>query len=80
MSEPTANFDLENALTELEKLVEAMEGGKLSLENSLQIFERGMLLTKQCQAALQQAEQKIQILLANNGEHTLTDYTPTADE
>jgi len=52
----------EEALTELESLIEALEGGDLTLENSLKSFERGVQLTRACQQALKEAEQKIQIL------------------
>jgi exodeoxyribonuclease VII small subunit len=52
----------EQALAELEALVATMEQGELSLEESLKSFERGVELTRTCQQALQQAEQKIEIL------------------
>jgi exodeoxyribonuclease VII small subunit len=52
----------EEALAELESLVEQMEQGELSLEDSLKSFERGVELTRTCQQALKEAEQKIQIL------------------
>jgi len=60
--------DFEAALEELENLVELMEAGDISLEESLKHFERGIALTRQCQQALQQAEQKVRILLNDNGE------------
>ena len=63
-SNKTPSF--EQALAELESLVESMEQGELSLEESLKSFERGVLLTRTCQQALKEAEQKIQILTANN--------------
>lgn len=56
----------EQALAELESLVKTMEQGELSLEESLKSFERGVLLTRTCQQALKEAEQKIQILTENN--------------
>lgn len=52
----------EQALSELESLVETLEQGDLSLEESLKSFERGVALTRTCQAALKEAEQKVQIL------------------
>lgn len=54
----------EAALAELEAIVQDMESGKLSLEQSLVAYERGAQLLKHCQAALAAAEQKIQILEA----------------
>lgn len=56
----------EEALTELEHLVEQMERGELSLEDSLQTFERGIHLTRRCQQALQAAEDKVEILLGDD--------------
>lgn len=52
----------EQALAELETLVTTMEQGELSLEESLKSFERGVELTRTCQQALKEAEQKIEIL------------------
>jgi len=60
--------DFETALEELETLVERMEGGEASLEESLKDFERGIELTRGCQAALTKAEQKVEILLKKDGE------------
>ena len=60
--------DLEQALAELEQLIEHMEEGDISLEESLQCFERGIRLTRHCQDALKAAEQKVKILLERNGE------------
>jgi len=58
--------DFETALEELETLVEQMEAGEITLEESLQHFERGILLTRTCQEALKAAEQKVSILLKDN--------------
>ena len=52
----------EEAMAELEALVETMEQGELTLEESLKSFERGIELTRTCQTALKEAEQKIEIL------------------
>jgi exodeoxyribonuclease VII small subunit len=56
------NLSFEDALTQLESLVEQMERGELSLEDSLASFERGVALTRRCEAALKAAEQKVEIL------------------
>jgi len=64
----TESFDFEAALNELEALVERMERGESGLEDSLKDFERGIELTRAAQGALQEAEQKVQILLQKNGE------------
>ena len=60
--------DFEHSLAELQALVERLESGELSLEDSLTAFEQGIGLTRECQAALAQAEQKVQILLERDGE------------
>ena len=65
----------EESLAELEQLVERMEQGNLALEDSLKLFERGVQLTRSCQKALKEAEQKVQILLEENGEPTLQAFT-----
>ncbi len=60
--------DFEQSLAELQTLVERLESGELSLEDSLAAFEQGIRLTRECQGALGQAEQKVQILLGEGGE------------
>ncbi|WJW76231.1 exodeoxyribonuclease VII small subunit [Thiohalobacter sp. IOR34] len=60
--------DFEKTLAELEALVEKMEQGDMSLEESLKSFERGIQLTRSCQQALQAAEQKVEQLLEDHGE------------
>jgi len=67
-------FDFEKALRELEELVEKMEQGNLSLEVSLKLFEHGIALTRACQKALTQAEQKVQILTQDGGKQELADF------
>lgn len=64
----------EKAITELENLVEQMEDGELSLESSLKTFEKGIKLTRECQNALQDAEQKVQILIKENGNDQLVEF------
>lgn len=66
--------DYEAALKELEFLVERMEKGEVSLEQSLKDFERGIELTRVCQKALQEAEQKVQILLEKDGQARVEDF------
>ncbi|MBI5451409.1 MAG: exodeoxyribonuclease VII small subunit [Gammaproteobacteria bacterium] len=63
--------DFEQAMSELETLVEQLEQGDISLEESLQHFERGIALTRHCQQALKTAEQKVRILLEKNGQASL---------
>jgi exodeoxyribonuclease VII small subunit len=68
-AKPTKTGDLPNlevSLKEINTLIENMEQGDLSLENSLEKFERGITLIKHCQKVLQEAEQKVQILIQDN--------------
>ena len=67
-SKQQPEFNFEDALEELERLVSSMEEGELSLEDSMTAFEKGIKLTRECQTALQKAEQKVQILLNESGE------------
>ena len=62
------DFNFEKALENLEQLVSSMESGELSLEDSLKAFETGIKLTRECQTALKEAEQKIQILINEEGD------------
>jgi exodeoxyribonuclease VII small subunit len=55
-------LSFEEALEELESLVTRMESGNLTLDDSLKAFERGVQLTRHCQTALKNAEQRVQIL------------------
>jgi exodeoxyribonuclease VII small subunit len=60
--------DFEQALSELEGLVERLERGDLPLDEALKAFERGVALTRHCQACLQTAQQKVEILLKRSGQ------------
>jgi exodeoxyribonuclease VII small subunit len=73
-------FNFENALAELEQTVEQLEEGELDLEASLQAFEKGIKLTRDCQNALQQAEQKVNMLVQKNGEDTLIPFEEHNDD
>ncbi|BAP41830.1 exodeoxyribonuclease VII small subunit [Pseudomonas sp. 21LCFQ02] len=68
MARKKAALDFEQSLADLQTLVERLENGELSLEDSLTAFEQGVRLTRDCQSALAQAEQKVQILLERDGE------------
>ncbi len=61
-NEDTPTVDFEQSLKALEALVERLEGGELPLEQALEAFETGVRLTRECQQALRQAEQKVEIL------------------
>ena len=67
--------DFEAALAELEAIVQRLEQGEISLEESLRQFERGVVLTRSCQKALRQAEQKIRVLAkSGDGEVVEQDF------
>lgn len=66
MSKKNAMPDFEAALAELERLVEKMESGDQSLEDALQSFQRGIELTRTCQQALKNAEQRVEKLVKSN--------------
>ncbi len=74
----TEGPDFEAALEELEALVERMEGGQLSLDESLAAFERGIHLTRRCQQALSEAEQRVQVLLERDDGSLTTEDAPTS--
>ncbi len=64
----TSAADFERSLEELEAIVDKLEHGELSLDEALKHFERGVQLTRQCQSALKQAEQKVEILMRKSGD------------
>ena len=68
------SVDFEAAMGELETLVEKMEQGEFSLEDSIKQFERGMQLARSCQRALRAAEQKVLKLAADNNQESLQDF------
>ena len=68
MATKATPFVFETALADLEQLVQRMESGELTLEESLQAFEQGVTLTRKCQQALSSAEQRVQLLLEQNGQ------------
>ncbi len=71
---PVKKIDLEKSLAGLEKLVEELESGDLPLEKAMQKFEEGIKLTRGCQAALREAEQKVEILLKSAGGEDLEEF------
>ena len=81
----TQPIDFEKSMSELEALVEKLERGDLPLEESLAAFERGVALTRACQSALSEAEQKVELLMKRpGGEHEAVAFhapgTETTDE
>ncbi|TAK73016.1 MAG: exodeoxyribonuclease VII small subunit [Gammaproteobacteria bacterium] len=66
--------NLEASLAEISELIDKMEHSDLTLEQSLTQFERGIVLIKHCQKILKEAEQKVQILVQQNNQESLTAY------
>jgi len=73
---PAPAADFENSLDELEQLVARMEGGELSLDESLASFERGIGLYRHCQQALENAELRVRLLLDPDAPDTAEPFEP----
>ena len=73
-------INLEKALADLEELVDELESGELPLEKAMKKFEEGIKLTRNCQAALKDAEQKVEILLKSAGGEDLAEFDVDTDD
>ncbi|MDF3980900.1 exodeoxyribonuclease VII small subunit [Luteibacter sp. PPL201] len=71
--------EFEHSLEELEQLVTRMEGGELSLDESLKSFERGIGLYRHCQTALEQAELRVRLLLDPESPENATPFDSRTD-
>lgn len=69
----------ENSLQQLEQIVSRLESGNLALEEALSEFERGVQLARQGQQKLQEAEQRVQILLSDDKNADLKPFIPEND-
>jgi len=75
------SIDFEQSLAELETLVTALESGELSLEDSLKAFEKGIAITRDCQSALKDAEQRVDMLTRDRqGNTTLAPFDAPEDD
>ena len=73
--------DFESAIGELETIVKTLEAGDLSLEQSLQLFERGVQLSRFCHTRLEDAERRIDILSESGERHAAPDaLTPSQED
>ena len=79
---PTDNpKTFESSLEELERIVRDLEQGELPLEKSLELFEQGVKLSRECQERLNQAERRIEILMRDNqGRPAVRPFEPDSDE
>ncbi len=73
---PNQIAEFEHSLDELEQLVGRMEQGDLSLDDSLKAFERGIVLYRNCQSALEQAELRVKLLLDPAAPETAQPFEP----
>ena len=76
MTKTTKAIDFEQQLESLEALVTSLETGDLSLEDSMQSFEQGIKVARECQKALKEAEQKVEILTRQGNELVSDHYSP----
>ncbi|MDJ0711451.1 MAG: exodeoxyribonuclease VII small subunit [Woeseiaceae bacterium] len=76
----TKKFNLEKSLADLEELVQELESGDLPLEKAMKKFEEGIKLTRGCQTALKEAEQKVEILLQSAGGEDLEEFEVDEDD
>ena len=72
------NITFEEAVARLEQIVRAMEEGKLSLDESLAVFEEGIALVRFCNGKLESAEQRVRVLLSGaDGSMTEAPFVPS---
>jgi exodeoxyribonuclease VII small subunit len=70
----------ETSLEELERIVRELEQGELTLEKSLELFEQGVKLSRECQERLTQAERRIEILMRDNqGRAAVRPFDPESE-
>jgi exodeoxyribonuclease VII small subunit len=79
VTKTTKAIDFEQQLESLEGLVASLESGELSLEDSLKSFEQGIKVARECQQALKNAEQKVELLTRQGNELVSGHYSPDDD-
>ncbi|ELJ8715923.1 exodeoxyribonuclease VII small subunit [Vibrio cholerae] len=78
-SKKPENMSFESTIEELEQLVEQLESGDLALDEALRKFERGISLARAGQLKLDDAEQRVRILLSNSDDAPLSDFSDLAE-
>ncbi|PAR30800.1 exodeoxyribonuclease VII small subunit [Vibrio metoecus] len=78
-SKKPENMSFESTIEELEQLVEQLESGDLALDEALRKFERGITLARSGQLKLDDAEQRVRILLSNSDEAPLSDFNDLSE-
>ena len=76
MDQTSPKIDFEQQLSNLESLVTSLEGGDLTLEESLSSFEQGIKIARKCQQALQVAEQRVEVLMKQGDEIVSQPFVP----
>ncbi len=76
MEQTSPKIDFEQQLTNLESLVSSLEGGDLTLEESLNSFEEGVKIARECQRALKSAEQRVELLMKEGDEIVSQPFVP----
>ena len=76
MDQTNPKIDFEQQLSNLESLVTSLEGGDLTLEESLSSFEQGIKIARECQQALQVAEQRVEVLMKQGDEIVSQPFVP----
>jgi exodeoxyribonuclease VII small subunit len=76
-TEPQPVSSFETGLVELENIVKEMEGGELSLERSMELFEKGMALTEMCRTQLQEAETRVEMIMRKEGKYQPEPFSPS---
>ena len=77
MAEPQPASNFEAGLVELEKIVKEMESSDLSLERSMELFEKGMSLTESCRKQLQEAETRVEMIMKREGKFQPEPFRPS---
>jgi exodeoxyribonuclease VII small subunit len=75
-----AAVKFEKALSRLEEIVRALEKGDLPLEDSIKLFEEGIRWSKTCMKMLEDAEKKVEVLIATDGKTTTRPFDPEEEE
>jgi exodeoxyribonuclease VII small subunit len=76
-TEPQPVNSFETGLIELENIVKEMEGSELSLERSMELFEKGMALTEMCRTQLQEAETRVEMIMKKEGKYQPEPFSPS---
>ena len=75
-----SEMKFEKAMSELEKIVEELERGDLDIDKSLEMFEKGIKMSRLCSKKLNEAEAKIEKLTKGKKEELITELFPTKNE